>query len=318
MYLNINGQKKLYELEESIFSIKSWNKEFQKKIKSTNSTLENLINKEIEEGKKEFKKNYKENYQLIKEYNLKLLPVLHTFHEYKSLMLKLAEVEPVYKQFAKRSQYEALSQMGPVFINLHIKEGFKYGIINIPERSFISKLFGNGIFILPGSFNRKDWIELEKNIALYHESVEWSEYAKKYIDKGNFFILSKDNYYRVGQHNSIIVLAKEAVILNTHKDLPALKELRNFRKLYEWKIIKKKTGVDFSLLKSLDEKTTNKLLSSRIEKFGDEEGFFLKDNELNIGLVNPIKSFKGKNILLRKIDFSKLSKENIFEKLSLV
>jgi len=320
MYLNDITYKKLEEsflLFENIFSIKAWTKEHEKDIKQASDVLRNESQKEIQKGIEIFKKNYKEDYEFIKFHNIPFFTVADTFEKFKKLYTVFHKIDSKFSHYSASEIYKELKKFGPVTIvaeidEKHSKKKFNkkdkiYDVpfIVIPEPSFFEKLFLKGDLL--GYFMKPSWIELEKQISIYHESIEFNEYANKRFHLGNFYLKADGDFYKYGNHYSIFVLAKEAIVLNKFKHLAAAKVLRDYRKRYEWKIIKAKTGVDFSKLSKLTPEIVKKLEKVKPEKFGDEEGLFIDVRDLKKYSFSKIeKPFKNNIQILKKFKFYKL------------
>ena len=309
-----NVHKELILLNENIFSFKAWSDEHEKEIKDATQKIRAEKEKELNSIPEYLKKNFKKDYDFIKFHNLPLVKVLDNYSDFKELFLKIQKISSTFDGIHSADLYEYLRLAGPasIFIDLDEKYAnkkfdkndkdslkyYKYFFINVPDKNLLNKLFSSGVFL--GSFQKKSWVELEKELILYHEAVEISEFVQKRQKTGNYYIKSGGSFHQIGNHNSIIVLAKEAVVLNKYKNLEAIKTLRDYRKMFEWKIIKEKTGIDFSTLKTLDKTTYNKLIKIKLEKFGNETGFFTDDYKLNDIDLKDIKKSKVSNTINSK------------------
>jgi len=310
-YLNENSIKYLDEsflILENIFSLKAWSEEHEKEIKQAIDTLKQETKKEINKGIEAFKKNYKEDYEFIKFHNIPFLLIADTFEKFKKLFDKLHKIDSKLSKVSAKEIYNELKKFGPATIIADINEknatkkfknsdkNYEIPFISIPEKSFFERILLKGDLL--GFFTKPSWLELEKQISIYHESVEFNEFSNKRFHIGNFFVKFEGDFYRYGHHYSIFVLAKEAIVLNKFKYLEAIKALREFRRKYEWRIIKAKTGIDFGKLTKLTPEIIKKLERIKPEKFGDEEGLFLEFNDLKFHPVsktnsNIIKKFKA-------------------------
>jgi len=316
MYLNNFALNILNEnviLYENIFSIKNWTKEHKNEIKQAIETIKRGYEKEIQEGVEAFKKNYKRDYEFIKKNNIPFLLIADTFQKFKKIFEKFQQFDNRFKKTNINMLYKYVASHGPatLVIDLQVsekEEQYKIPFIFIPEKTFFEKVLLKGEML--GFFTHPLWIELEKMISIYHEAVEFNSYAHKEFHLGAFYVKHGGDFYRYGNHFSIFVLVKEAIILNKFKHLKAIKVLRDFRKKYEWRIIKAKTGVDLSTITKITPELMKKIKKINPEKFGDVEGLFLDSRELPYyGTVN----IKNKKMLGEiKNDFSKFKiPENI-------
>jgi len=294
-YIN-NASKNKILLTENIFNPLIYTKNLREEIKKAIDFIDKESKKLLNEGIEIYKKNYKDSFDKLKEYNIPIVPILESKKDI------LNYFEKINKQFpgVLPSDYKKLASeiiKAPAFyfyefslIEENIGENSKtskekeYRIhllfIVIPEVSFFDRFFLYQDKHMGGPFEHRLWIELDRSISKYHEIMEFHEYAKKEFRNGVFYIENDGNYTMIGNHNSIMVLAYEAVILNKYDHLKALKRLRNYRKFAEWKIIKEKTGVDFSDLKKITKEIQNKLLSAKSVKIGKENGLVLSSSDL--------------------------------------
>ena len=284
VYLNKYALNTLNEsiiLYENIFSIKSWTNKHKKEIKQAIEIIKHGYEKEIQEGIETFKKNYKEDYEFIKKNNIPFLLIADTYKKFKNLFEKFKKFDKRFKNVNIFFLYKYIVRSGPSTIVIDLqtsKKEIKIPFIFIPERTFFEKMLLKGEML--GFFTHPLWFELEKTISIYHEACEFNSYAHKDFHMGSFYIKHGGDFYRFGNHYSIMVLVKEAIILNKFKHLKAISVLREFRKKYEWRIIKAKTGVDLSTITKLTPELIKKIKKIKPEKFGDTEGLFLDSRDL--------------------------------------
>jgi hypothetical protein len=295
MYINELSQLKISQLNEffeNIFSFKAWSKEHEKEIEQATNYIQKMIQKEINDGITAFKKNYKDEYKFIEFHRIPFLLIADTEEKFKNFFKKLSEIDKFFENFLKFGVYSFLKNFGPSTIVLDVTEKdaakkfnankpekiYNIPFIFIPERNFFEKVLLKGDLL--GFFTKPSWYRLEKAIATYHEAVEFNRYAHKDFHLGFFYVKHKKDFYLYGNHFSIMVLLKEAVVLNKFKQLDAIKVLRDFRKKYEWRIIKAKTGIDFSTITKITPDIVKKLQKVKPETFGDVQGLFIDSKDL--------------------------------------
>ena len=292
-YLNNHAKNELKNnqqfLTENIFSIKAWSKEHKNEVKKANNEIKIDYEKKLNKTKETFKKNYKEDYEFIKFHNIPFIKIIDNYKDFKSLIEKI-QIDTEFSKINPRTIYDYLASSGPCTIVFDIddkksskhfkgkKEKFLIPFIFIPERTFFKKIFGKGDLL--GFFQKAEWIELEKQLSIFHEVVEVEEFSQKRFLLGKFYVKQQSDFYSFGNHYSIFVLAKEAVVLNKFKHLEAIKVLRDWRLKYEWRIIKAKTGIDFSKLEKLTPEIAKKIMKIKPDIIGDTQGLFLKASDL--------------------------------------
>ena len=194
----------------------------------------------------------------------------------------------------------------------------KVVFIFVPENTIFNRLIRISVYkhITNSFLNHPKWSTIEELIFLIHELIEAEEdniEGRGNHPSGKIFVEIRNKNYSISNHHSIIVLAKEAIILNKYKHIKALKKLREARYL-EWKAIKALTGVDLSTITHLDNKTIKKLLKIKLSdvKLKNEKGEeeVVKHPKINYedALKTPISKFKFiiKNIFKNNFNFPKI------------
>jgi len=303
-YLNETSHS-INELFENIFSFKAWSSEHEKEIKKAITTVMQEESSLLASAKKAYKNNYKNDYKFLMSKKIPLFPIIYNYNEFKKFYEIIKEYSVSLEHINPKDFYDYCVNTGPAtyIIDLDDDEDHdlkhKISFIVVPEKGFFGKIFGRGDLL--SGFNRKSWLDLERHMSIFHELIELDEFANKRFHLGKFFVKHNSNFYVHGYHNSIFVLAKEAIILNKFKNLEAVKVLRDYRKRAEWKIIKAKTGIDFGALKKLTPEIIKKLENTKPENFGDESGLFLSSQELKYHSTS-------KNENTKKEIFKKISK----------
>ena len=284
MYLNNYTIQTLHELNENIFSFKVWTKKHQDQLKQTIDFLKKEADKVLEEGKKEYCKNYKEACKSLKEKDLKCVYIVKSPNDLKSLFKKLNDSfphDPVWSDSMIINQASAFYDYfnsSPVTVNVVVRDKtdekkknpkLEISLIFIPEVGFFDR-FKSGK-TMTKTFDHRLWIEVDRALSLFHECTEFAEFARKRFHGGQIYIKDYNkNLLLVGNHHSVYVLAYEAIMLNKFKNLQAVQYLRDYRKQFEWKIIKDNTGVDLSKITEITPDVIKKLDTLKNIKLKDD------------------------------------------------
>jgi len=258
-YINYKSILKINLIEESYFD---------KDIYFNRDELKQSIgflDKEIDRLEKELKPKIDSlnSKKFIKEFK-------KTMH-YDSTLIILREKKD-YKEFEKYTgiSYSSFSAEGPMQVHFNVElngEKGKFIVVSTPPLNFIKRNITQR-FLALSKFPSSLWIDLEKRIFLVHELIEAEEFymiqKKKRKDNGSIFKEVDERLYSIGAHNSLIVLAKEAVILNKYKHLKFFQKVKEMRQM-EYQVIKKATGIDLNTLTDLDDKTIKKLSKYNIK-----------------------------------------------------
>jgi hypothetical protein len=331
LYLNENSVKKLYnnldyfELQENIFNLDNYTKKGKAELDEAINELSKIVEEKYQKLEKELRKKYKKFYETI---GLEPLYIVYNCKEQRSLielfaylLSKKINEKVTSKDIVKIIKYSAPFQ---ITIDLKLTDENKKKIsgkvvfIIVPENTIFNRLIRVSVYrhITNSILNHPKWSTIEELIFLIHELIEAEEdnlEGRGNHPSGKIFVDFKGKNYAISNHHSIIVLAKEAVILNKYKHIKALKKLREARYL-EWKAIKALTGVDLSILTHLDNKTIKKLLKIKLSdvKLKNEKGEeeVVKHPKINYedALKTPISKFKFiiKNIFKNNFSFPKI------------
>ena len=309
-YIKDINKLNLKELNESMLILENIF-DLQTYTKKNKAELNEAIRVLTKEAQNKYDRIYKGMYKKYKKFydELELDPIYiysgSNDSEILDLMvflINLTSEEEITKGMLKKQ----IRQIAPFefavnvdLVNVEDKNDKLKGIVAfvvVPDNTFLNRwLFVNNYkYITSSILNHPLWSKIEYLILLLHELIEAEESE---IDKrknhytGNMFLNFKNRNVQISQHHSVIVLAKEAVILNRFKHIKALRALRELR-YTEWKAIKAETGVDLSTLTELDDKTIKKLLKMKksIIKLDGEEEEGVQLNYDDIKVV-PIKGF---------------------------
>ncbi len=324
-------------LMENIFDLQTYTKKHKEE-------LQKAINELSEEAKKKYEKIY--NYLMnkypafYKEFDLQPI-YIYDGRDKEILEIMTEIIKFKTKENITSKQVEKLINLNAPFeisfdFDLKNKENKKEKLkgkiifICVPINTFFNRLYrvNNYRYITSALLNHPLWSKIEYLIFLLHELIEAEEDTFENRTNhytGKIFIEYKNKNYSISNHHSIIVLAKEAVVLNKYKHIKALQKLRELR-YDEWKVIKSLTGIDLSTLNHLDSRIIKKLLNIKKSeiKLKDKKIEGIKDKYENVlntsinGLINSIKNlitFKLNNDFNNKINIKKFKEFKEFEDL---
>ena len=333
-YLNINTLKKINEIQENIllyeniFDLSTYTKEHKEELKQAINEMTKLA---IEKYDKIFNYLYKKNKRFYEALNVDPIYVYDGSNkkvlEIMTNAIKFSYDQNVNQKEVKKFIYESSPFEFSVDLSLQNKKTGekikgKIVFVCVLENTFLNRLYRvkNYSYITSSLFNHPLWSKIEFLIFLLHELIEAEEEIidnRRQHYSGKIFLEYRNKNFSIANHHSIIVLAKEAVILNKYKNIKALRKLREAR-YTEWKTIKTLTGVDLSTLTELDNNTIKKLLKIKKSKIqlkdetieGVKEKYDnIKDTEIQGFLTKIIKKFDSKsnsNKLPKFIDFKNL------------
>ena len=327
--MNNKAKFKIQAIEESFFdpdvyfkkeefkqAIDFLEKEKQKEMETIKNSITKINSKKFIE---KFKEEYGTEYPLI---------IIETYTDLKRF-IKMVGITGDAKKDMLLSYFFATE----FTVKFNTGEEGKVFIISIPKATFIKRIKED---YLNSIFSHPLWKELEYQIISYHEMVETSENLRILTNKnanrnGSIYVKHQGKLYIVGQHNSTLVLAKEAVVLNKFKHLKAFKKLKNIRQI-EYLAIKEATGVDLNTIKEITpeiqkklnkynfiDKDGNTAISIKIGKFAEKINNQIKDIEINSHKQSD--SIDGINSIIAKVtkqvkenyEMSKITKEVAIE-----
>ena len=286
MYLknNINAIQSLNEstlLLENIFDFETYTKEKQAELKEAINQLGKIFEEKYVKIDQHLMKKYRDFYKFT---GLEPIYIITTLDNRTMEFVKMI-LEMEYDDVTTSDIKKVIKDGAPFELSVNFEisveeekktKNFKGKVVLIfvPENTLWNRLARIQTYrhITNGILNHPLWSEIEFLIFLLHETIEAEEsivYNRNNHHSGVLVLNSKDTDYQISDHHSILVLAKEAIILNRYKNIKALKALREMRYI-EWKTIKSLTGIDFSTLTKLDKATERKLLNLKPSDFKDE------------------------------------------------
>jgi len=296
-YLNENSLLKssqvLKSIEESVFSFSIWFGDKKKVYEEVIKETKKLYKAEIKKAEDMLRKKYK--YKFFKPvYEIKtpeeVEKMINFINEYcaEDDYLKFKEEHPDQNVVCadKRTVYRIM----PFTLSIKVKKDKETVVSHFVfiETPTILKLLIRKMPVynqLASIFSHPLELQAISEIINLHEASEAVEgtYLKFNQAKHNgmITITHANQMMVVGNHYTLSVLAKEAVTLNNYYDrAPALKKLRKLRVMFEWRVIKYYTGLDFSTIKKWDEALFKKIRNIKPQK--------IKELEKTLGKINNI------------------------------
>ena len=284
------NEKSIRLIQENVFNFKYYTKKTKENFQKIYDFIDNFSKKELNQARMIFKTNpnLKSQRDQLKQLNNFLKKNLSITLPDPFIVID-EKVNPKYFEIEKKFFNKLFGNLSSFaikhFSSPHTKIfEIDYGkndkeknqpnlllyLIIVPESNTIKKFFQPFYSLFVKFYDHTLIIKLLQRLALFHEIVEANEGVHVEAKKGNFNGIISINYkgkeYIVGNHISLVVLAKEAYILNKlYKDHPVIARFREFRKKYEWKVIEEKIGVDFSKIDKYDENLFNKLRNIKVE-----------------------------------------------------
>jgi len=260
-YINKTAEVKLNNasvvLNESFFDLDVYLK--QEDFNQAISFIKNENKKIISELEKEVKKaSSKKAQEYMKKSDINYLYIIEDLSQLKEFC-QMTGVN--YNHWKKESPFFTMLEFQPDGYSK--KDSVKVFAVNSPKITFLERFFSKR-HISGSLFPHKLWKELEFYFFMYHELMEAKEeiniFNKKSTSNGNIGIIYNKKRYTVGNHNSLMVLAYEACILNKFSNFKLFQKFKNVR-LTEYNIIKEKTGVNLWTLKKITPEVRKKLNS---------------------------------------------------------
>jgi hypothetical protein len=297
IYLNKNSNYKLNLIEENIINPLNWignDNEVIDAIKFLEKESKKLIKKAI----KEFQKNYKKAYEILKKNKLKPIYLINNKEDIDKLIFILKEKNlAVLAQDIEQDKKEFLSSLATWFFPFNeinnLKDKSVLILINVPKVSWF-KHFIKPVF-LGNRLDLPSWIELERQIIIYHETLEAYYFSKKEFKNGQFYFKKGGNYIQIGNHYNILVIAHEAIVLNKFKNNKVLNRLRQLRQNFEWKIIKKLSNIDLNTVTKIDKELERKLLNIKAVKLDNKSALLLSLDKNNLSIQKNSKKLNKNN-----------------------
>jgi len=289
--MNFLNEKSINIIQENIFNFKYYTKKTKEDFQKIYNFIDNLSKKELNQARDIFKtdpslKNQRKQFEKLNELlNKKLkisLPDPFIVLDEK-INPKYYEIEKKFfnKVFGSFSSFLKRHFSSPHTIMFDVSYGndekkdknrhnLLLFFVIVPESNTIKKFFQPFFSMFVKFYDHTLIIKLLQRLALFHEIVEANEGIHIETKKGNLNGIISINYkgkeYIVGNHMSLVVLAKEAYILNKlYKSHPVIAKFRAYREKFEWKVIKEETGYDFSKINKYDEALFNKLRNIKVK-----------------------------------------------------
>ena len=173
--------------------------------------------------------------------------------------------------------------------------------IIVPELSLIQRLFAP----IHSIFDKTSWYKLKRELILHHEIIEAEEYIENRTLNGQIYIIHGGGIFQVGNHFSLLVLAKEAVVMNKFKHLKAINALRAIRQKFEYPIIYKATGVNLNNITKLTPDIIKKL-----SKFKRSEITLSNGKKIKLpGIASDIQEIQKTHQIITPKDVAKIFQE---------
>ena len=297
------------ELQENIFDFSNYTKKNKTELKEAINALSKIAEEKYIKVHNKLYKKYKDFYDYSG-----IPPVIIIFDcskQKEAINLLTYLISSMQREEIKSSEVKKfIKYYSPMELTLdaEIEKDknetlkAKFAFVIVPKNTLWNRLIGVRVygFLTNSLLNHPLWSQIEELIFLIHELIEAEEdivEGRGNHPTGEIYVKEKNENIAISSHHSVIVLAKEAIVLNKYKHIKALRKLREMRYL-EWKAIKAITGVDLSTLTKLDKQTEKKLLKMKLSEIKEKENGKIvtkkrPTEDLDKVLNTDIKGFKS-------------------------